>query len=52
MVMTNLSTEEDIRRCKDLGAEDVLVKSNMDLDEIWARMKKHFFTQERKEQHI
>jgi len=39
MVFSNLSEEKDIKRAKDLGVIDYLVKSNFTLDELANRIK-------------
>lgn len=42
IVISNLSQEEDIRRVKELGAADYIVKSDISLTEIVERVKKLF----------
>ncbi|HXK35223.1 MAG TPA: response regulator [Candidatus Paceibacterota bacterium] len=39
MVFSNLSEEKDIKRAKDLGVIDYLVKANFTLDELASRIK-------------
>jgi len=39
MVFSNLSEEKDIKRAKDLGVVDYLVKANFTLDELAERIK-------------
>ena len=39
IMLTNLETPDDIRRAADAGAHSYLVKSNMNLDELSARIK-------------
>lgn len=43
MVMSNLSQGKDIARAKELGAVDYIVKSNVGLPEIVARVRRQLF---------
>ncbi len=40
IVMSNLGQDSDIKRCKDLGAVDYLVKADTSLQEVIERVKK------------
>ncbi|MDE2031102.1 MAG: response regulator [Patescibacteria group bacterium] len=40
IVFSNLSEEKDIKKAKDLGADDFMVKSNFTLDELIERVNK------------
>lgn len=40
IVFSNLSEEKDIKRSKELGANDFMVKSNFTLDELVEKIKK------------
>ncbi len=44
LMLTNLSAREDIERCLSSGACDYLIKSHHTVEEIVARVKKHFST--------
>lgn len=39
IVFSNLSEESDVKKAKDLGANDFMVKSNFTLDELMDRIK-------------
>jgi len=39
VVFSNLGQEEDIKKAKDLGANDFLVKANFTLDDVVAKIK-------------
>ena len=41
IILTNLSQKADEARCKELGASDFFVKSDVDLDDLSAKVKKH-----------
>jgi len=41
IIMSNLSQEVDQQKCKDLGAKDYFVKSDMDIDQLLTRVKKY-----------
>jgi DNA-binding response OmpR family regulator len=41
IVMSNLSQEVDMQKCKDLGATDYFVKSDMDLEELASKVQKY-----------
>lgn len=41
VILSNLGQEEDIRRGKELGAKDYLVKSNMSINEVVDKVKEH-----------
>lgn len=41
LVLTNLGQEEDIRRAKNLGADDYLVKTNMSIHEMMEKVKEY-----------
>lgn len=40
IVLSNLSDPTQERRCKELGARDFLVKSNLGTGELWEHLKK------------
>lgn len=40
IVLSNLSDPAQERRCKELGARDFLVKSNLGTGELWEHLKK------------
>ena len=48
MVMSNLSQGKDIARAKELGAVDYIVKSNVGLPEIVARVRRQLFPEPQK----
>ncbi len=39
-VFSNLSEDQDIRRCQDLGINEFMVKCNLTLDELLIKIKK------------
>jgi two-component system alkaline phosphatase synthesis response regulator PhoP len=41
VVLSNLSQESDIELCKELGATEYLVKSNMTTEDIVEKVRKH-----------
>ena len=41
IVLTNLSQKMSQKRCKDLGAVDFIVKSDVEVDDILAVIRKH-----------
>jgi len=41
IIISNLGQPEDIQQGKSLGAKDYLVKSDMSLDEVVAKVRKH-----------
>lgn len=41
IVLSNLGQESDIKRCKDLGAVDYLIKANFSMQEVVDRVKMH-----------
>lgn len=41
IVLTNLSHEVDQKKCKELGAKDFFVKSDMELEDLADLVKKH-----------
>jgi DNA-binding response OmpR family regulator len=41
IILTNLNQDSDIKRGMDLGATDYLVKSNVSVDDVIARIKKY-----------
>lgn len=41
LVVSNLGQEEDVQQGLRLGAEDYIVKSDLSLDEVVAKVKKH-----------
>ncbi len=40
IIATNLSQKDDVERCKKLGAHEFIVKSELSLDDIVARIRK------------
>lgn len=42
VILSNLSDEMDDERCKELGVKDYYIKSDMDEDELWPKIKKYF----------
>ena len=41
IILTNLNQESDVKRGMDLGATDYLIKSNVSIDDVIARIEKH-----------
>ena len=41
IVLSNLGQESDIKRCKELGAVDYLIKANFSMQEVVDRVKTH-----------
>ena len=41
VVLTNLSQDIDRKKCKELGAEDYIIKSETSADELWEKVKKY-----------
>lgn len=41
IVLSNLGQESDIKRCKELGAVDYLIKANFSMQEVVDRVKDH-----------
>lgn len=41
IVLSNLGQESDIKRCKELGAVDYLIKANFSMQEVVDRVKAH-----------
>lgn len=41
LVLSNLGQEEDIKKAKDLGADDYLVKTNMSIQEMMEKVKSY-----------
>lgn len=41
VILSNLSVELDRDKCARFGAKDYFVKSNMDEDELWPKIKKY-----------
>lgn len=41
IILSNLSQEIDQQKCMELGAKDYFVKSDMDLDELLDKVKRH-----------
>lgn len=41
VILSNLSDEMDDERCKELGVKDYYIKSDMDEDELWPKIKKY-----------
>ena len=40
VILTNLSQEVDQKKCKELGAKDFIVKSDLELDQLLSTIKK------------
>ena len=41
LVLSNLSDPVEQEKCMRLGAKDVIVKSNLDEDELWGKVEKY-----------
>lgn len=44
LVASNLGQDEDIKRAKDLGAVDYVIKSNISLDDLVKKLEQHVAT--------
>ncbi len=45
VVLTNLSQDVDRQKCRELGAEDYLVKSDTSAGDLWEKVKKYLPTE-------
>jgi DNA-binding response OmpR family regulator len=41
VMLTNLDSAEQENRCRSLGVQDFMVKSELDTGDLWERIKKH-----------
>lgn len=41
VIISNLSSPEEASKCFDLGAQDFIVKSELDVGELWGRIQKY-----------
>jgi DNA-binding response OmpR family regulator len=42
VMISNLSSPDEAEKCKQLGARDFIVKSELDVGDLWKKIKHHF----------